>query len=107
MQELILYSYSKYSTCRKALKWLARKGFEYKLTDFIQNSPTIKFLELALEQYFKINKEIFNTRVKTCKLFNFDIYSLSNQQFIKLLQTDGKLIKRAFLVYQEKNNIGF
>ena len=63
------------------------------------------YLNLALEQYSEDKKRIFNTRGKSFKSINLDIYSLSNEEIIQLLLSDGKLIKRPFLVYEEKKVI--
>ena len=93
------------STCRKAAKWLDKENFEYQLIDIIKEPPLSKFLDLALEQYSADKKKIFNTRGKAFKTINHDIYCLSREEIIQLLLSDGKLIKRPFLVYEEKKVI--
>ena len=105
MKKIIFYSYLKCSTCRKALKWLDQKNLEYKLIDIVKEPPVLNHLNLALEQYSLEKKRIFNTRGKAFKSINVDIYSLSREEIIKLLLSDGKLIKRPFLVYEEKKVI--
>jgi arsenate reductase len=93
------------STCRKAAKWLDKKDFEYQLIDIVKEPPLFKFLNLALDQYPKEKKRIFNTRGKSFKSLNLDIDGLSKEEIIQLLISDGKLIKRPFLVYEEKKVI--
>ena len=105
MKKIILYSYLKCSTCRKAAKWLDKKDFEYQLIDIVKEPPLLDYLNLALEQYSPDKKRIFNTRGKAFKSINLDIYSLSKEEIIQLLLSDGKLIKRPFLVYEEKKVI--
>ena len=105
MKKLILYSYLKCSTCRKASKWLDKKDLEYKLIDIIKEPPLWKYLNEAIEQYSLDKKKIFNTRGKAFKSINLDIYALSSDEIIQLLLSDGKLIKRPFLVYDEKKII--
>ena len=105
MKKIILYSYLKCSTCRKAANWLDKENVEYQLIDIVKEPPLINYLKIALEQYSKDKKRIFNTRGKAFKSINLDIYSLSMEEIIKLLLSDGKLIKRPFLVYQEKKII--
>ena len=102
MKEIIFYGYLKCSTCRKATKWLDKKSFEYQLIDIVKEPPILDYLSLALEQYSTDKKRIFNTRGKAFRSINCDIYSLSKAETIKLLVSDGKLIKRPFLVYEEK-----
>jgi len=105
LNKIILYSYLKCSTCRKAAKWLDKKDFEYHLIDIIKEPPLLKYLNLALEQYSEDKKSIFNTRGKAFKMLNVDIYGLSSEEIIQLFLSDGKLIKRPFLIYEEKKII--
>ena len=108
MKKLILYSYSKCSTCRKALKWLDQKEIKYQLIDIVKEPPSRMFLELALEQFFIDKKRVFNTRGKSFKGIDSDIKDLSNEKIVELLLNDGKLIKRPFLVINEsKFIVGF
>ena len=108
MKKIILYSYLKCSTCRKAEKWLKNKSFEFQLIDIVKQPPHVGFLNLAIEQYSDDKKSIFNTRGKAFKILNLDIYSLSREEIIKLLLRDGKLIKRPFLIIEgEKVILGF
>ena len=102
MKKIIFYSYLKCSTCRKAAKWLESKDFEFQLIDIVKEPPLVKYLNLALEQYSDDKKSIFNTRGKAFKALNFDIYGLSREEIIQFLLSDGKLIKRPFLIYQGK-----
>jgi len=105
LKKIIFYSYLKCSTCRKAAKWLKSKEFEFQLIDIVKEPPLINYLNLALEQYSADKKKIFNTRGKVFKSINPDIYSLSREEIIQLLLSDGKLIKRPFLIYEGKKVI--
>ena len=105
MKKIIFYSYLKCSTCRKAAKWLESKDFEFQLIDIVEDPPIVNYLNLALEQYSDDKKRIFNTRGKAFKTLNLDIYDLSREEIIKLLLSDGKLIKRPFLIYEGKKVI--
>ncbi len=105
MKKIILYSYSKCSTCRKAAKWLDKKDIDYQIIDIVKEPPLLSYLNLAFEQYSADRKSIFNTRGKSFKSMNLDIYSLSKEEIFQNLLSDGKLIKRPFLVYEEKKVI--
>ena len=108
MKKIIFYSYLKCSTCRKAAKWLEGKDFEFQLIDIVNEPPLVNYLNLALEQYSYDKKRIFNTRGKAFKTLNLDIDSLLKEEIIQLLLSDGKLIKRPFLIYEgEKVILGF
>jgi len=105
LKKIIFYSYLKCSTCIKAAKWLKSKDFEFQLIDIVKEPPLVKYLNLALEQYSDDKKRIFNTRSKAFKNLNLDIYCLSREEIIQLLLSDGKLIKRPFLIYEGKKVI--
>ena len=105
MKKIIFYSYPKCSTCRKASKWLNKQKLEYQLIDIVKEPPLSKYLILALEQYSLDKKRIFNTRGKAFKSIDIKIDSLSIEAIIELLLSDGKLIKRPFLIYEEKKVI--
>ena len=105
MKKIIFYSYLKCSTCRKASKWLDKKNLQYQLIDIVKEPPLLKYLDLVLEQYPLDKKKIFNSRGKAFKSINIDIDCLSREEMIQLLLSDGKLIKRPFLVYEEKKVI--
>ena len=105
MKKIILYSYLKCSTCRKAANWLAIRDFEFKLDDIVKEPPLVNYLNLALEQYSDDKKRIFNTRGQAFKTLNLEINGLSREEIIQLLLSDGKLIKRPFLIYEGKKVI--
>ncbi len=105
MKKIVLYSYLKCSTCRKAAKWLESKDFKFKIIDIVKEPPLVNYLNLALEQYYDDKKRIFNTRGQAFKTLNLDIYRLSREEIIQLLLSNGKLIKRPFLIYEEEKLI--
>jgi len=105
LKKIISYSYLKCSTCRKAAKWLESKDFEFQLIDIVKEPPLVDYLNLVLEQYSDNKKRIFNTRGKAFKTLNLDIDRLSKEEIIQLLLSDGKLIKRPFLIYEGKKVI--
>jgi arsenate reductase len=108
LKKIIIYSYFKCSTCRKAKKWLDTKDLQYKLIDIVKEPPTFNYLNLALEQYSVDRKKIFNTRGKAFKSLDLEISGLTRQEIIQLLLSDGKLIKRPFLICEgEKVILGF
>ena len=105
MKKLIFYSYPKCSTCRKAKKWLDQNNIDYQFIDIVVEPPSEKFLELALKQFSLDIKKIFNTRGKSFKSININIFDLTKKRIIELLSNDGKLIKRPFLVINESKLI--
>ena len=108
MKKVILYSYPKCSTCRKASKWLDQNNIKYQFIDIVKEPPSKEFLELAFIQFSLDIKKIFNTRGKSYKLIDIDILDLTKKRIIEILSNDGKLIKRPFLIINEtKLVLGF
>ena len=105
MKKVTFYSYPKCSTCRKASKWLDQNNINYQLIDIIKETPSKKFLELALIQFSLDIKKIFNTRGRNFKSLNINFQDLSKKKIVELLSNDGKLIKRPFLIINEKKLI--
>ena len=105
MKKVTFYSYPKCSTCRKASKWLDQNNINYEFIDIVKEPPSKKFLELALIQFKSDLKKIFNTRGKSYKSIDFDIFDLTKKEIIELLLNDGKLIKRPFLIINESKFI--
>ena len=71
----------------------------------VKETPSKKFLELALIQFSLDIKKIFNTRGKNFKSISFDILELPKKNIIELLSNDWKLIKRPFLIINESKLI--
>ena len=105
MKKVILYSYPKCSTCRKASKWLNQNNINYQFIDIVKETPSKKFLELALIQFSLDIKKIFNTRGKNFKSININLHDLPKEKIVEILSNDGKLIKRPFLVINESKLI--
>ena len=105
MKKVIFYSYSKCTTCRKASKWLDQNNIIFKFVDILKEPPSKKFLELALIQFSQDIKKIFNTRGKSFKSIDFDINDLTKKEIIELLSSNGKLLKRPFLIINESKLI--
>ena len=92
--------YPKCTTCQKAKKWLDDNKIEYELRDIKLNNPT---LEELTEWYKKSGlplKKFFNTSgLKYKELALKDkLPSMSEEEQIALLATDGMLVKRPLVI---------
>ena len=105
MKKIIFYSYQRCSTCRKASNWLDQNKINYLFVDIIKNPPSKEFLELAINQFSLDIKKIFNTRGKSFKSIDFDIFKLAKHEIVELLSNNGSLIKRPFLIINESKLI--
>ena len=101
--------YPKCTTCQKAKKWLDDNKIEYEFRDIKLANPTSD--ELA-EWHRKSGlplKKFFNTSgllYKSLDLKN-KLPAMSDDEMLKLLATDGKLVKRPLLIGDNFVIVGF
>ncbi len=101
--------YPKCTTCKKAQKWLDDNGMTYDIRDIKSENPTAE--ELA-EWYKKSGlplKKFFNTSGLLYKSMELKdkLPDMSEDEQIKLLATDGMLVKRPILVSGDTVLVGF
>ena len=101
--------YPKCTTCQKAKKWLDDNKIEYELRDIKHDNPT---LEEITERYNVSGlplKKFFNTSGMLYKSLDLKIKlpEMSENEMLKLLATDGMLIKRPLLRGDEFVLVGF
>ena len=101
--------YAKCTTCQRAKKWLDDNKIDYELRDIKLDNPT---LEELTEWYNKsglpINK-FFNTSgllYRSLDLKN-KLPDMSEDEMLKLLATDGMLVKRPLLIGDVFTLVGF
>lgn len=101
--------YPKCTTCQKAKKWLDDNGIEYELRDIKLENPTLKELrewhtksELPLKKFFNTSGLLYKSLELKAKL-----PTMSEDEMLNLLSTDGMLVKRPLLVNDEFVLVGF
>lgn len=97
---LLFLEYPKCTTCQKAKKWLTEQGVEFEDRDIKLQNPT--FEELS-EWYAKSGlplKSFFNTSGLLYKSMGLKdkLPEMTEETQLKLLSTDGMLVKRPLLV---------
>ena len=101
--------YPKCTTCQKAQKWLDDNKIEYEFRDIKLDKPT--FDEL-IEWHKKSGlplKKFFNTSgllYKSLDLKN-KLPTMSEDEMLKLLASDGMLVKRPLLIGDSFVLVGF
>ena len=90
----------KCSTCQKAKKWLDDNGIKYTLRDIVLDTPSEEELKIWINKSGLDIKSFFNTSgLKYRNLVLKDkMDSMSFDDKIKLLSSDGMLIKRPLLI---------
>ena len=101
--------YPKCTTCQKARKWLDDNKVEYEFRDIKLDNPK---LDELTEWYKKSGlplKKFFNTiglLYKSLDLKN-KLPTMSENEMLKLLASDGMLVKRPLLVGDDFVLVGF
>ena len=101
--------YPKCTTCQKAKKWLDDNKIEYELRDIKVDNPT---LEELTEWYKKSGlplKKFFNTSGLLYKSLELKdkLPTMTDEEMLNLLATDGMLVKRPLLIGQDFVLVGF
>lgn len=104
-----LIGYSKCSTCKNAIKWLEKSNIDFKFREIKETVPTVEELNNWVNKFNIPIKKMFNTSGLKYKDLNLKekLNSMSDEDKIKLLSSDGMLIKRPILISDNKILIGF
>ena len=101
--------YSKCTTCQKARKWLDENQIEYEFRDIKLDNPTLDELTEWHKKSGLPLKKFFNTSgllYKSLDLKN-KLPSMSEDEMLKLLASDGMLVKRPLLIGDNFVFVGF
>lgn len=106
---MIFIEYPKCSTCKKAKKYLNDNKINYNDRHILEETPTYDELNTWINKYNLEVKKLFNTSGMKYKALNLKdkLNTLSLEEKIKLLSSDGMLIKRPLLVSEDNILIGF
>ncbi len=106
---MLFLCYPKCSTCQKAKKWLDEQGKKYTERHIVENNPTYDELKSWYELSGLPLKKFFNTsglKYKELQLKD-KLPTMSEDEMLNLLATDGMLVKRPLLVKDDKVLVGF
>lgn len=101
--------YRKCSTCQKALKWLEAHGVFFEERAIVEENPTFEELKLWYEKSGFPLKKFFNTSGNLYKQMNLKdrLKEMSEEEQLKLLATDGMLVKRPLVIGEDFVLTGF
>ncbi|MCR4715931.1 MAG: arsenate reductase family protein [Lachnospiraceae bacterium] len=106
---MLFICYPKCSTCKKAEKWLDSKKIKYDLRDIKTDNPSYDELKkwhalsgLPLKRFFNTSGMLYRDMQLKDKLPN-----MTEEEMLKLLSSDGMLVKRPLLVTDDKVLVGF
>ena len=106
---MLVLVYRKCSTCIKALKWLEANGVKFEERPIVEENPTYEELKAWYEKSGLPLKKFFNTCGLVYKEMGLKdkLPAMSDDEQLKLLATDGKLIKRPLVVGGDYVLVGF
>ena len=106
---MIFICYPKCTTCQKARKWLDEHQFAYELRDIKLENPTYDELAawhkrsgLPLRKFFNTSGLLYKSMELKDKL-----PGMSEEEMLRLLASDGMLVKRPLLVGDDFVLVGF
>lgn len=106
---MLFLCYPKCSTCKKAQAWLDEKGISYTYRDIKEENPSVDELTKWYERSGLDIKRFFNTSGLLYKSMALKdrLPSMSTDEKLTLLSTDGMLVKRPIIVGGDFVLVGF
>ena len=106
---MLFLQYPPCSTCQKAKKWLDEHGITYTDRHIKEQNPTYKELKSWYEMSGLPLKRFFNTSGLMYKSLNLKerLPGMTEEEQLRLLASDGMLVKRPVIVCGDKVLTGF
>lgn len=107
--KITVLCYKKCTTCQKALKWLEANGISYQERPIKEENPGKEELRTWYQASGLPLKRFFNTSGNLYKELKLKdrLPSMSEEEQLELLATDGMLVKRPLLVGDGIVLVGF
>lgn len=101
--------YPRCGTCQKAKKWLEANNISYNATDLKEVKPSRGQLEYWFKKSGLPLKKFFNTSGQVYKSMELKekLPSMSQDEQLDLLASDGMLVKRPIVVAGDTVLVGF
>lgn len=109
MMTITYYGYPRCTTCRKAKKWLTEKEIDFNEVNLVEEPPTAEELKEMIETSGLEMKKFFNTNGKVYReeKLKDKLPSMSEEEKLALLASNGMLIKRPIVFGEGKVTLGF
>lgn len=106
---MLFMEYPPCGTCKKARKWLEENGVEFTARHIKENAPTAEELKEWQSKSGLPMKKFFNTSGKLYRELELKdkLPTMSDEDMLNLLATDGMLVKRPLMVLENKVLVGF
>ena len=106
---MLVLVYRKFSTCRKSLRWLEEHKIFFEERAIVEENPTYEELKEWYGRSGMPLKKFFNTSGMLYKQMNLKdkLPEMTEDEQLKLLATDGMLVKRPLVVGEDFILTGF
>lgn len=106
---MLLYIYSKCSTCQNALNFLERKKVKFVRKEITMTPPTIEELQMMLRYSNNMLKKLFNISGQLYREMQLSekLKEMPETDALILLSQHGMLVKRPFLIGNDFGFTGF
>ena len=106
---LKFYSYANCSTCKAAKKYLESRRIAFHEIPIRETPPTPDELHRMLKLYAGNLRRLFNTSGRDYKALGLGtrLDALSEEEALKLLSSNGNLVKRPFVLGPKTGKVGF
>ena len=106
---MLFLQYPPCSTCQKAKKWLDEREIPYEDRHIKENRPSYEELKAWYEKSGLPLKKFFNTSGLVYKSLNLKekLPEMSEEEQLRLLASDGMLVKRPIMVGEDFVLTGF
>ena len=100
--DALVLSYAGCDTCKKALAWLAANGVPHRIRPIVDQPPTVTELKTWIPASGLPVRKWLNTSGQSFRaLGKAKIDAASDEELVKWLAADGKLVKRPVVVASE------
>ena len=106
---MLFLEYPPCSTCKKAKAWLDANGVAYTARHIKEENPSYEELKLWYRRSGLPLKKFFNTSGLLYKSLNLKdkLPTMTEEEQLRLLATDGMLVKRPLVVLEDAVLTGF
>lgn len=106
---MLFLQYPPCSTCKKAKNWLDEHGLSYTDRHIKEDNPSYEELKGWYERSGLPLKRFFNTSGLAYKALNLKdrLPNMSEEEQLRLLASDGMLVKRPLMVTESRVLTGF
>lgn len=106
---MLFLEYPPCSTCKKAKSWLDEHGVVYTARHIKEENPSYEELKLWYQRSGLPLKKFFNTSGLLYKSLNLKekLPTMSEEEQLRLLATDGMLVKRPLVILDNTVLTGF